>query len=370
MIDLIILIINIIFFIKKLKIPKKNDKFFEIFRKVDYFPIKIFTKSYKEISNYLLNKFKIRNKQIELKNSENENNTTIKTIKLYHQNINQRWIDLLKKDLDGKIKIVIDKENPDYLIYATFGCEYYDEKYNNTIKIAFFTENQLPDLNYADYGVGLAHISYLDRFYTYPYFVFHINRENLCIQNFTIARENALKNPRTKFCGAVISNPEGMRIGFINELNKYKPIDMGGRYRNTVGGNVRNKIEFLSSYKFSIGMENSEGDGYLTEKIFDSFLAGTIPIYYGDYTIDEHINPKTYILIRDRNDINLKIEYIKKIDNDDELYKSILREKLFIDDNFKEKVDNTRKKFMLNIFEQHIEFAKRKDNYHFNFDSD
>jgi hypothetical protein len=298
---------------------------------------------------------------------ENENNTKIKTIKLHYLNINKRWIELLKKDLNGKINIVLDKENPDYLMYATFGCEYLDKKYNNTIKIAFYTENQIPDLNYADYAVGLSHISYLDRFFTYPYFVFHINREKLNIENFTIARENALKNQRTKFCAAVISNPEGMRIWFINELNKYKTIDMGGRYHNNIGGNVNNKIEFLSSYKFSLGLENSEGDGYITEKIIDSFLAGTIPIYYGDYTVDEHINTKTYILIRDRGDINLKIEYIKKIDNDDELYKSILREKLFIDDNVREKVDNSRKKFMLNIFEQNIEFAKRKDNYHFNF---
>jgi hypothetical protein len=43
-------------------------------------------------------------------------------------------------------------------------------------------------------------------------------------------------------------------------------------------------------------MENSNGDGYISEKIVDSFRAGTIPIYYGDYILDEFINPKTYIL--------------------------------------------------------------------------
>ena len=350
-----------------------SEAFLEFFKQVDSFPLKIFTTTYKEISIYLLNKFRSKYNQLEYKDLDNENKTSIKTIKLHYINIHPRWIELLKNDLDGKINIVLDKEKPDYLMYATFGCKYLNEKYNNTIKIAFFTENQIPDLNYADYAVGLSHISYLDRFFTYPYFVFHINREKLSIQNFTIAREKALNNPRTKFCGAVISNPEGMRVWFLNELNKYKTIDMGGRYHNNVGRNVHNKIEFLSSYKFSIGMENSEGDGYLSEKIFDSFLAGTIPIYYGDYTIDEHINPKTYILIRDRNDISLKIEYIKKIDNDDNLYRSILREKIFIDENFKEKVDNLRKKFMLNIFQQNIELAKRKDNYHYyhyNYTSD
>ena len=52
-------------------------------------------------------------------------------------------------------------------------------------------------------------------------------------------------------------------------------------------------------------MENSEGDGYISEKIVDSFLAGTIPIYYGDYMVDEYINPKTYILINFYDQIRL-----------------------------------------------------------------
>ena len=45
---------------------------------------------------------------------------------------------------------------------------------------------------------------------------------------------------------------------------------MGGKYKNNIGGFIKNKIQFLSSYKFSIAIENSEGDGYITEKIMDS----------------------------------------------------------------------------------------------------
>ena len=104
---------------------------------------------------------------------------------------------------------------------------------------------------------------------------------------------------------------------------------MGGKYKNNVG-NVENKTEFLSSYKFSIAMENTEGDGQVTEKIIQSFIAGTIPIYYGDYTIDEFINPKSFILIRGQKDMKEKIEYIKKIDNDDDLYRKILKENILM----------------------------------------
>ena len=77
---------------------------------------------------------------------------------------------------------------------------------------------------------------------------------------------------------------------------------MGGSFKNNVGM-IKDKFQFLSSYKFSIAMENTEGDGYISEKLIDSFLAGTIPIYYGDYMIDEYINLEAFILIRGENDI-------------------------------------------------------------------
>ena len=34
------------------------------------------------------------------------------------------------------------------------------------------------------------------------------------------------------------------RLKFIDELNKYKQVDMGGRYKNNVGGPVQKKTEF------------------------------------------------------------------------------------------------------------------------------
>ena len=104
---------------------------------------------------------------------------------------------------------------------------------------------------------------------------------------------------------------------------------MGGRYNNNIGSNIINKTEFLKSYKFSISMENTEGNGYISEKIVDSFLARTIPIYYGDYMIDEYINPKSFILIKSMKDLYNKIEFIKKIDNDNRLYKNILKLNIF-----------------------------------------
>ena len=68
--------------------------------------------------------------------------------------------------------------------------------------------------------------------------------------------------------------------------------------------------------------------------------------------LDEYINPKTYILIKGEKDIKNKINYIKAIDNDDNLYREILKEKVIIDENFSDKIDYELKLFLNHIFEQ------------------
>ena len=126
-------------------------------------------------------------------------------------------------------------------------------------------------------------------------------------------------------------------------------------------------------------MENRQGQGYVSEKILDSFISGTISIYYGGYMVDEFINPKAFILIRGESDIKQKIEYIKKIDNDDNLYRSILKENLFINfylirleylfdvnDNLEKINTKERIKFFRNIFRQEKSKVKRIDEFNIN----
>ena len=146
---------------------------------------------------------------------------------------------------------------------------------------------------------------------------------------------------------------------------------MGGGCYNNINRKINNKIEFLSQYKFSIAMENSDGDGYASEKIVDSFLAGTIPIYYGDYVLDEFINPKTYILVKGEKDIDKKIEYIKEIDTNEKLYNSIMEENPLIDKKFIDKIYNNEiKSYLKNIFDQDKNKAFRRDDNFYDFNCD
>ena len=322
-IKLYLIILNLIIFIfnfyllfekKCIKSEEKYEIKFK-FKNADNF-LNLLSKTYEQISNYLNIKYNIAN-DISKDRKIYKKKISLFSVDLFNPKNHKLWI---KRKLKAKFRIKFDKNNPDYLIYNIFGDEHLNKKYKNSIKIAIFTENKIPDLSEVDYAIGQAHIIYLDRYFKFPIFIWSFNR-------FKTIREKILNNPKkTKFCAAVISNggEDKFRTKFINELNKYKKIDMGGNYLNNIKGPVKDKIKFLSAYKFSIAMENSEGDGYISEKIIDSFISGTIPIYYGDYTLDEYINPKAFILIKNEQNIEQKINYIKEIDNNFEKYSNIL----------------------------------------------
>ena len=63
-------------------------------------------------------------------------------------------------------------------------------------------------------------------------------------------------------------------------------------------GPCKSKYEVLCQYKFGICFENMEMKGYITEKIFDCFYAGTIPIYFGASNIEDLIPSESYIDFR------------------------------------------------------------------------
>jgi hypothetical protein len=50
------------------------------------------------------------------------------------------------------------------------------------------------------------------------------------------------------------------------------------------------KLDGLSSYMFSVVIENVNYDDYFTEKIIDCFASGTVPIYWGTKSVKNFFN--------------------------------------------------------------------------------
>jgi len=65
-------------------------------------------------------------------------------------------------------------------------------------------------------------------------------------------------------------------------------------------GEIKNKSDILHTSKFSFCYENVKNlPNYITEKIFDSLLAGCVPIYWGADNVTEHIPSHCFIDRRD-----------------------------------------------------------------------
>lgn len=61
-------------------------------------------------------------------------------------------------------------------------------------------------------------------------------------------------------------------------------------------GRVVNKYATMQEYRFAIAYENiKDQEGYITEKIFDAFFAGCVPIYLGASNITDYVPKECFI---------------------------------------------------------------------------
>ena len=261
-------------------------------------------------------------------------------------------------------KILIEKynvnisETPDYVIFSQFGGDNYgiEDKFD-CIKIFLSIENREPNLFYTDYAIGIHYLNKGDRYFRKPTETHQLTAIHSV---YNVTKVKGIDIKKKKFCAWVVSNGSGrVRNQFYDKLSEYKKIDSGGSFRNNIGRTVDDKLKFLADYKFSICFENSKAQGYISEKLSDAFEAGTIPIYYGDDTILELLNNRSYIHIRNESEFEEKIELIKKIDQNDTLYEQMIREKIVIDDSRYPREVQKYKDFIYHIIDQDKQKDKR-----------
>jgi len=101
-------------------------------------------------------------------------------------------------------------------------------------------------------------------------------------------------------------------------------------------GKIKNKKEIMERYKFSICYENAKDiPGYITEKLFDSFFAGCVPVYWGANNITEYIPKNCFIDKRDYKTYEELYAFLNKMD-DEEYMKYLINIENYLnsDDSF------------------------------------
>lgn len=278
--------------------------------------------------------------------------------------INNQFYQIISK----KYNIIIDEENPDYLIYSCFGKEFLRF---DCIRIFYTGENLVPDFNLCDYGISFFNLDFEDRYLRYPNFLGYGSqtKELLKPKNLKL---NELNN-KTKFCNFIYSNSNAdpRRDEFYFLLSKYKLVHSAGKHLTNVnrvqleGANwAQTKVEYQKKFKFSIAFENSTVNGYTTEKIMHAFIANTIPIYWGNPLIENDFNTESFINCHDYENFEEVIQEVKRLDNNDQEYINILNQPPFNKDKMPVYLNHD---YLLTFFEkilnQSIKKAKRRCNY-------
>ena len=226
--------------------------------------------------------------------------------------------------LDRIYAIEITDTDPDAVIYSCFGFEHL--KYNCP-RIFYTGENKRPNFNHCDYAFSFDY-PVNERNFRLPLYRLYPQYPQL----FEPRDPDKIIAEKRQFCSFVNSNAKAKeRINLFDQLSKYKQVDSGGKVRNNVGGRVSDKVKFISNYKFNIAFENASYPGYATEKLMEALITNTIPIYWGDPKISNDFNTKAFINCLDFESMDAVIEHVKKVDQNEDLYREYLSEPLLVD---------------------------------------
>ncbi|ONH91606.1 hypothetical protein PRUPE_8G126200 [Prunus persica] len=136
----------------------------------------------------------------------------------------------------------------------------------------------------------------------------------------------------TALAAAFISNcgARNFRLQALEALEsaKIKIDSYGGCHRNRDG--KVDKVETLKRYKFSLAFENSNEEDYVTEKYFQSLVAGSIPVVVGAPNIEDFAPaPGAVLHIKEINDVEPVAKRMKYLADNPEAYNQSLRSNSF-----------------------------------------
>lgn len=222
---------------------------------------------------------------------------TISYINFWNQPKNDMWLTKFIEHNISDVKCVENYENPDILFCSCMG----NKNVNNIkakCKIFFYGENlnNFPYYNnekylYDTYDliIGFKYSNPDKKLLRFPlwlmYYNFYDINTDSNILNYiqTQYETNCLKEKNIYATIIARHDRGGQRIKIIKEIEKYgKIMSPAPFYNNTnkIGTSKIDKINYISNSCYNICPENSKGEGYCTEKIFQAFEGGTIPIYW------------------------------------------------------------------------------------------
>lgn len=97
--------------------------------------------------------------------------------------------------------------------------------------------------------------------------------------------------------------------------DRFRPAPLLRAARRVHLGTVPSKLDALSQYTFSLCFENVVLNGWVTEKIFDCFAAGNIPVYWGAADIERYVPTECFVDMRCFTDYTELRRFLRSLDH-------------------------------------------------------
>ncbi|CAG8758403.1 14627_t:CDS:1, partial [Racocetra persica] len=135
--------------------------------------------------------------------------------------------------------------------------------------------------------------------------------------------------PNSTFISFIASHWTKFRGEFIPKLEKHIPVaSFGGVLRNTDWypecnglSHFKSKNCIISKFPFYIAIENCQEKDYSTEKLWDAFSLGVVPVIWGAPNTRLYLpHPKSAIFIEDFKDAKALADYLKYLVTNETAY--------------------------------------------------
>lgn len=124
---------------------------------------------------------------------------------------------------------------------------------------------------------------------------------------------------RRKFVCAFIGNPTPMRLHTIRALESLGQVDIFGR---AAGRPVADKSEVAKEYRYMLAFENDIYPGYVTEKVFEAWSCGTVPLWWG-LDPSKYVNPNALINLADLESVDHLVDEVSKLEKNREAFEQV-----------------------------------------------
>lgn len=193
-------------------------------------------------------------------------------------------------------------------------------------------------LPYVDLSMGFGNIEN-DKYLRFPLWLIYVfkpdsNQEAI---KKTIEKINCTRYPKNKECALIAGHDKhGTRKIVFEGLKDILQIDCAGRWNNNsteLWDTYNNeKLAYLLNFKFNICPENVNTKYYVTEKLFEAFMADAIPIYYGGNNEPELsvVNQSAIIFWNPKGDNIAARNLIKELRQDENAYQEFISQPKFL----------------------------------------